>query len=169
MTLPASSSINNYGSGVLVDAVPLVDPTSEMPAAAMNPFRNDCSAMTATAIRCLFQFKAIDSDGAASIYSSATWTAGMDSVWGNAVAVQPTIVRSDTGIYNVTMVASVPDQIGGTNLVNVRFVEGSKITGVGGAFITCVVTSASTFNIYINDYTDTPTDFTNDVFVIKVY
>jgi len=130
MTLPKSSSINAYGSGVLVDAVPLVDPTSELGAAALNPLRNDVAAMTATVPRCILQFTGTSSP-TASIFSSATWTAGNDSNWGNAFAVQPVIYRVSTGQYMIKLPSTVSDQIGGTNLVSVRMASCQMISITG--------------------------------------
>src|SRR5258708_6071787 len=100
MTLPNSSSISNYGSGILVDATPLVDPTSELGAAALNPLRNDVAAMTSTVPRVIFQFTG--SATTPTIASSSTWTAGNDSVYGNAPAVVPTLLRTGTGAITVT-------------------------------------------------------------------
>lgn len=166
MTLPNSSSINSYGSGVLVDAVPLVDPTSELGAAALNPLRNDVSAMTAVVPRCMFQFQAVSS-GNPSIFSSPTWTAGVDSVWGNSFAVQPTIVRNSEGFMTVTMPATVSDQIGNNNLVNVRWAECKVISGTTTVATICVVTSASTFTIQLG--TLGANDFAGTIFSVVVY
>ena len=168
MTLPNSSSINSYGSGILVDAIPMIDPTSELGAAALNPLRNDVSAMTAVVPRCIFQFHG--SASTPSIYSSATWTAGMDSVWGNTLAVQPTLSRTATGIVVVTMPASVSDQIGNNILVNVRAVEVSKMGGSTPGVFSCVVNSASQFtiNIYAAS-TAVANDFVDSIMFVKVF
>lgn len=165
MTLPNSSSINAYGSGVLVDAVPLVDPTSEMGAAALNPLRNDVSAMTATAARAIFQFVG---DATSGIASTATWTAGFDSVWGNSAAVQATVQASTGGKYLITFPASVSDQIGNNILVNIR---NAKATIGGASLGTAVVTitSASTFEIQLYDSVNTPTFLPNSLIFVEVF
>jgi len=168
MTLPASSSINSYGSGVLVDAVPLVDPTSEMGAAALNPLRNDLSAMTYTAIRCLFQFTAVSS-GNPAITSTATWTAGNDSNWGNAFATQPTMVRTGTGAITVTMPASVSDQLGNTNLVNIRAAKCSIMSGTTAGFAICAITSSSTFTIKLFNTSGSAADFASTLFLVECF
>jgi len=172
MTLPNSSSINAYGSGVLVDAVPLVDPTSEIGASALNPLRNDVSAMTATSPRLIFQYKG--TSGTPAVTTSATWTAGNDSHWGNAFAVQPVMARTSTGIYTVQLPASVSDQIGNTNLVNIRFAECHMIDDAGGspASVICTVTSSSTFRIkqyFLNAGSWQLSDFSNILFAVEVF
>ena len=172
MTLPNSSSINAYGSGVLVDAVPLVDPTSELGAAALNPLRNDVAAMTVVSPRLIFQFKG--SNTTPTVQSSATWTAGNDSVWGNSVAVTPVMTRSGTGVYIVQLPASVSDQIGNTNLVNIRGATCTMMDDSGGApaGIITTVTSASTLRIKLFFLTGgawAASDFNNILFFVTVY
>jgi hypothetical protein len=166
MTLPNSSSINAYGSGILVDAVPLVDPTSELGAAALNPLRNDVSAMTAVSPRLLFQFLGVGSNPVVS--ATATWTAGNDSVWGNAPAVTPTMVRSSAGVILVTLPATVQDQLGNSILVNIRNADvhvGGSTPGRGQVS----VTSASTFTIYLFNSSNAASDLTSSLIFVKVY
>lgn len=166
MTLPNSSSISNYGSGILVDAVPLVDPTSELGAAALNPLRNDVAAMTATAPRLLFQF--IGSASAPTIYSSATWTAGVDSVWGNASAYNPVLTRTGTGVITVQLPSTVQDQLNNNILVNIRNVEVS----VGGTTVghaQTVVNSASTFTVYLFTTGGSASDLVGNIMFVKVF
>lgn len=145
MTLPNIASINNYGSGVLVDAVPLVDSSSEMPASALNALRNDAASMTATAPRVIFQYTGSASNP--SVQSSSTWTAGIDAVWGNSPSYLPVMTRTGTGAYTVQLPSSVADQIGNTNLVNIRAVRGNLLSGTTAAVIICNITSSSTFTI----------------------
>ena len=168
MTLPLISSLNTYG-GTLQDAVPLIDPTSELPAAALNPLRNDVSAMTATAPRLLFQFLGT-SGSSAPIASTATWTSGIDSVWGNSPALNPVITHIDTGIYQATLPASVPDQIVGSseNLVNVRF--GRVFAMSNGTFPigNVVVQSSNTFKMYLQ-VSGSLDDCVGVLLVVEVY
>ena len=170
MTLPNSSSINAYGSGVLVDAVPLVDPTSEMGAAALNPLRNDVAAMTTTSPRLIFQFRG--TAGVPAIASTATWTAGNDSHWGNSFAVQPVFGRVSTGIYTVQLPSTVSDQIGNNNLlVNVRFGFCSMVDNPSGTpgIGMVEVTSSSTFNLRLFKLDGTSFDFAGPLFAVTVY
>lgn len=166
MTLPNSSSINAYGSGILVDAVPLVDPTSEIGAAALNPLRNDVSAMTATVPRLLFQF-----NGSASspiVSTSSTWTAGIDSVWGNAPALNPVLTRTGTGVITVQLPSTVQDQLFNAILVNIRNAEVS----VGGSTLgraQTLITSASTFTVYLFSSGGSANDLVGNVMFVKVY
>lgn len=169
MTLPNSSSINAYGSGVLVDAVPLVDPTSEIGAAALNPLRNDVAAMTTVSPRLIFQYQASATSPA--VVSSATWTAGNDSVWGNANANLPIITRNSTGFYTVQLPSTVSDQIGNSNLVNIRYAKCFLIddSGTVPAIVTCTVISASTFRIKQYLAAGSLSDFAGSLFVVEVF
>lgn len=172
MTLPNSSSINAYGSGVLVDAVPLVDPTSEMGAAALNPLRNDVAAMTATAPRCIFQFLGGAQENNPPV-STSTWTAGCDSVWGNAAPVRPLITNVSPGVYTVQMPATVSDQIGNNNnLVSVRLATAhlsATDAPPSPAVFSCDVMSASTFRIRCWDLTGTLNNFPGFLISVMVF
>src|SRR5271166_5023980 len=118
MTLPSKSTINTYGDGVLVDQFTVVNPQSELTATNINNLRNDCAAMTTTTPILHFQFNGYNGTPIV-VVSSATWTTGWDSVWGNNNLFKPLLTYSSTGVVNVQLAASVPDQLGGTNLVNV--------------------------------------------------
>lgn len=166
MTLPNSSSINAYGSGILVDAVPLVDPTSELGAAALNPLRNDVSAMTAVVPRLIFQFTG--TAGLVSIASTATWTAGNDSVWGNAPAVQPVLTRTGTGVITVQLPSTVQDQLLNSILVNIRNVAVS-VGGTTAGHAQVVVTSASTFTIHLFNSSGSANDLVGNLIFVQVF
>jgi hypothetical protein len=168
MTLPLKASINNYGSGVLIDEVALVNPESELSAKDLNNLRNDTAAMTATAPILLFQF-----DGYAgtpiAIASSATWISGWDSTWGNNHTYVPVITRTSIGLLSVQLSASVPDFIGNTNLVNIRNAEACLVSGTTPGSFICNVTSASTFTIRMYNLSGTLTDNVGNLVFVKVF
>lgn len=167
MTFPAPATINNYGSGVLIDAVPLVDPTSEMPASALNNLRNDCASMTTQCPICIFQF--VGSATAPSLVSTATWTAGINAGWGNNPLNNPSFTRTATGTVQVTMPTDVPDQIGGTNLVNIR---GVVIKSMEASFnphsASGVVNSSNQFTMYLGSG-GSASDAAGVVFFVEIF
>lgn len=168
MTLPNSSSINAYGSGILVDAVPTVDPTSEMPAAAMNAMRNDVSAMTATAPRCIMQY-----NGTSTIVHSNTWASGFDSNWGNALPVQPVISHIFTGAYSIQFPSTVQDQLGNSILVNIRNARATMMASAVNApaqgLCSVWVNAASVITVFTTDYSGTPADFTGATIFLEIF
>ena len=151
MTLPNISNINSYG-GPFADALPQQDPQTELASSAYNATINDCSAMTATVPRLVFQF--IGSAGTPALASTATWAAGVDSVWGNAPANNPVLTHLTTGAVHVELPAEVTDQLGNQISVNVRFVEVSSAIATANwptsiPQASCDVLNSSSFNIFL--------------------
>jgi len=167
MTLPSKASINTY-AGALQDAVPIVDPTSEVSAAAMNALQNDVSAMTSTASIAMFLFSTGASGTVPVIATSSTWTTGYDSVWGNAALYMPALSRTSTGLYLVTFPASVPDQLGSMIPVNIRFAEANRVNGSAVTPANCLVLTSNTFNIQTFSG-GSLSDLNNATFAVQVY
>lgn len=165
MTLPSSADIESYG-GVLVDAVPLIDPESELSADSLNEVRSDVAAMTRTSPRAIFQFTG--SASSPTVTSSSTWNAGHDAVWGNANAVKPTLSRSSTGVITVTFPSSITDTLGNTVPVVLRAGRGSIASGSTPGFIIVEVTSASTLTIRMFNST-VASDLVGSLILIEVF
>lgn len=168
-TLPTLPTISSYGSvAVMVDAVPLKDASSEWSATSINPLRNDLTSAAQTSAKCLFQFDGYN--GPVAITPTATWATGFDGHWGNTEPIlYPTLTRASQGVINVQMPASVPDAIGGSNLINVRAVKASVASGTAPATFICTVTSASTFTISIFNPSGTATDLVGSLILVEVF
>lgn len=167
MTLPLSSDISNYG-GLLVDAVPIVDPSSEVSASSLNNERTDTALMTRVSTRCVFQFTG--SATAPAVASTPTWTVGNDAVWGNASGVTPLLTRSTTGVVNVQFPSTVTSPVDGVSSIGVVIRNGKAF--VGGA--TCshaqvTVTSASQATVYLFNASGSPSDLAGMLILVEVF
>lgn len=166
MSLPNKASLNDYG-GILSDAVPVEDSTIEISADSLNACRNDVAAMTNTVPILIFQYAGASTNPV--ITSSSTWTAGVDSVWGNAPANNPTFVRNSAGVYTVTLPTSVNDSLGNSILVNIRAVSGTIISNPTPGHILCQVTSSTTFTIKQFTASGSANDLVGSLIFIQVY
>jgi hypothetical protein len=106
VTLPDVDDLSALG-GALNDASPVVDPTTDMPAAAGNVAMADIAAATHTATRAWTRFTL--SPGA--VASATPVLVSHDSNWGSSPGVAPTFTRTSAGLYTVTWPATVVDQI----------------------------------------------------------
>lgn len=101
MTAFTGDSLASYG-GALNDYSPVVDPTTDRPAAGANPAYAATAGMTHTAIRA---------------WARVTWNGtsltlvSHDAIWGNSLAVAPTPAHSATGVATITWPANVQDEI----------------------------------------------------------
>jgi hypothetical protein len=167
MTLPQTASINSYG-GLLEDALPVVDPTSEIDAASLNALSNDCSAMTSTAPRALLQFTTGASGENPAIYSSSNWTTGFDSVWGNASGYLPTFTYAGTGVYIITYPASVPDQLGNLNPLIVRAATVDNLTYNEPCFFNTLSTGNQT-SVFVYNSSGDAANIANLVLFVEIF
>lgn len=102
MTLPDIDDLDSLG-GALQDLSPVTDPSTDRSATGANPAYTDTAAMTATAIRAWVSL---------SINGTTPTLVAHNSVWGNSLAVQPTLAyTSSTGIFSITWPAIVADAI----------------------------------------------------------
>jgi hypothetical protein len=169
MTFPSKSSLNSYGDGVLVDQFAVVNPQSELTAANLNNLRNDCAAMTTTAPILHFQFDGYSGTTNPVVVSSSTWATGWDSAWGNNNIYVPTITWVSTGELHVQLPAQVPDQIGGTNLVNIRYARATICSKDTAGVLSCYVMSSSTFGITLFGLNNALYDFPGSLIVVEVF
>jgi len=132
--LPNAQTYEGLG-GELVDLAPVVDPTTDLPAEAMNELRSDAAAMTRTAARAVVVFTA----GAVPAVTMH------DAVWGNTPGVKPTVVRSMAGVYVVTWPASVTDARGVSRGVALR--AGLAGSGTAGWIPTAAKTASNAFTV----------------------
>lgn len=113
MTLPEIDDLATFG-GELNNYSPVVDPTTDRDAAAMNIALADVAGMTQTCVRAWAAFVghgATPTDPASNIHGA---------VWGNTAPVKPTPARTGSGVYTVTWPSSVTDELGESHTVNLR-------------------------------------------------
>jgi hypothetical protein len=144
MPLPDIDSAVAIGANAWMDAEPVVDPTTELPAATMKTIAANATAITHTATR------------ACVLFQCATYTSGdqaitvldHDAVWGNHESVAPTVVQSESaGAYVITWPETVTDELGNTHVVNCRFPRVHLYTYVHNAYAMVSVFTANTIRV----------------------
>lgn len=113
MTLPDIASINTYG-GILTDAFPVEDPTTDRSADDSNDAYADVAGLTHTGIRAWVSF----------IGNATTPTDPVinvhDATWGNDSGVKPTVTRNSSGVYTIQWPTTVEDELENTKTLNLR-------------------------------------------------
>lgn len=102
MTAFTGDALNTYGGG-LFDYSPIIDSTRDRPAAGANAAYAAVAGMTHTGPRAWARFTL---NGAA-----APTLVAHDAMWGNTIAVQPTIARTGVGLVTITWPTTVQDEI----------------------------------------------------------
>jgi hypothetical protein len=111
MALPASpTSIATYGMPVN-DYAPVTDPTTDQSAAGANQGFCDLSMMTNTSIKAVVALQTNNTSAPVLISHAAQWGTG----------TAPTLARTGVGTYTVTWPATVTDQLGASQAVNLTF------------------------------------------------
>jgi hypothetical protein len=166
MTLPDIDTLTTYGGG-LNDFSPVVDPTTDRPAAGANAAYASLAAMTATAPRAWVRMTL---NGA-----SAPTLVAHNSHWGNQIGVAPVLSRSSAGVLVVTWPTTVTDQIlpgspgyFGPHTLNLRAGWGN-VRFVSTAWLVFVIPSTNVATVNICSVAGTLSDTTAtdvDVYVI---
>jgi hypothetical protein len=84
---------------------PVVDPTTDLDYAEYERCACACAAMTVSAFRAHIAVSAASTTAA----TTGTMVKAHSAVWGDTLAVRPTVARTATGAYTVTWAASYVD------------------------------------------------------------
>lgn len=154
MPLPDIDDVTILG-GVLNNAYPVTDPTTDLDAAADNKARNNNAGMTHTAKRAWCRFYAANpvTDPASNVH---------DAVWGDAIADKPVAARTGVGIFTVTWPTTVDNlltQAGATTAqggeagvsVNIRTATVSVEASTTFRHAQATVTSANVVTVHVFD------------------
>lgn len=106
MSLPDLDTVATYG-GTLSDYSPVIDSTTDRPAAGANPAYANIAMATHTLIRAFARFVPAGT-GAPALASSGTV---YDAVWLAVTATAPVVARTTTGVYTLTWPTTVFDEI----------------------------------------------------------
>lgn len=105
------SDIQTYG-GEKVDADPIEDPTTDLPASDWNQLINDVAQMTRTSPKTILQFPTIGTED--NTTPSATKTQ-----WGSGASYYPTsVARTGTGAYTITYPSTFTNELGDAETVS---------------------------------------------------
>ena len=108
MTLPSRDSISTYGGGVpgagYNDYSPVIDPTTDVPAAGLNQALSNIAMLTRTTPRCMARWEPLGT-------GTPTLLTHM-ALWGNSVGVAPVVAYGgSTGLYTITWPFTVTDDL----------------------------------------------------------
>jgi hypothetical protein len=135
MPLPDISSLSSFG-GALQNYAGVTDPETDEDAKYRNRYACDVAMLGHTGARALVRFVA--ANGAAPTDPSDFVH---DALWGDDVAVKPTVERAGEGVWTVTWPDTVDDELtsadetlggGETHAVNIRatMAQASPVAGV---------------------------------------
>lgn len=136
-----SKTIGDYG-GPYKDALPVEDPETQLSSDVFNALAEDAAQLTRTGIRAIARFMTDPSSNPAVTQAV--------SVWGNAIAQQPTITRNGIGQYTATYPVSFVDANGVSEDVSFFFaypsIEGTTPGHVRVSSIAANVIGIRVFN-----------------------
>lgn len=101
MTAFTGDALSSYG-GALNDYSPVVDPTTDRPAAGANAAYSATAGLTHTGTRAWARF---------TWNGTSVTLVAHDALWGNTLAVAPTPAHTGTGVMTMTWPANVQDEI----------------------------------------------------------
>lgn len=136
--LPGKADVNTYG-GILANYLGqgVVDPTTDLDAAAHNQAMADLAGLTRTGIRAWALINA----------QAGPTVASHDAVWGNGGGVAPTVSRTGAGIWVVTWPSTITDALGVVQTVT-HSASGASINGNGSYTCGTVDTAANVVTAY---------------------
>jgi hypothetical protein len=110
--LPGTDALTDYG-GPLNNYAPIVDASTDEDAGWRNLYAMNVAMMTHTACRawCAFVAGSSPSDPVSNVH---------DSLWGNGVSVKPVVAHTGTGVWTITWLSSITDELGNSHAVNLR-------------------------------------------------
>jgi hypothetical protein len=157
--MPDTSTIDDYG-GVLVDYSPVVDPTTDREALAMDQALEDCAQMTQTACRAWVRFTLASTTGGLIFLDS-------NAAWGNSVL--PVLARVGTGIFTVTWPATVIDSLGNAHMVNLKWAQTTLESGLTFGFIQpSPITVPNQVQINVATSASSPNDYAGTNVLVRV-
>ena len=138
MPLPDSSSIDDFG-GILSDyLIGVVDPSTDMSAAAGNSMSATVAMGSRMVPRCEVSFT-----GAA----VAPVTVAFEAVWKSKTPTIPTAARTGTGVFTFTFPASVSDELLAPHVLNLTSAWG--FASGGTAYHAQASASANVLTVYV--------------------
>ncbi len=144
MTLPDLDNLSTFG-GQLLDYTPVVDPTTDRPAAGANQAYADVAQMCVMAAKAYVIF-----DGNTGVVSDH------NSLWGGTLGVLPVVTHPATGQFLITWPTIVVDQLGVSHTLSIRFAT-CELESAGQSF--GQKTSANTATAFLFNSAGTATNF----------
>jgi hypothetical protein len=161
VSLPDVDSIGTYG-GALSNYSPVIDPTTDRDAGAMNQALESVAEATHTVARAWARVQLAATGAAMKIVSS-------DAGWGNASPPVPNHGAS-AGIFTLQWspaTATITDGLGLTHFLNFRWAR-ATIEGQTFGFANASVTAGNVVTIYMANYLGSPSDFVGTTILVEV-
>ena len=162
MTLPDKDTLLQTYGGALNDyGTPVIDPTTDRPAAGANQQYASTAMMTRTAFRCFATITwVLPATG------NGLWIVSRhDAVWeganaaGLALNAVPTVTHVSPGVFSVTWPATVVDELGVSHTLSLRAAFSNYETVIGPARNSrTVVTAPNAVQVTVFDGGGSPID-----------
>jgi hypothetical protein len=138
MPLPSPTPLSAYG-GALGNYLGqgVVDPTTDLDAAAHNQAMSDLAAMTNTTVRAWCVFTSTASPALVSHYA----------MWGTGGGVAPVVARTSAGVYTVTWPSTITDALGASQSVTYSVAEATA-QGSSAFLVQASKTSSTVATVY---------------------
>jgi hypothetical protein len=138
MALPDKSTFDTIG-GEIIDFSAVEDPNTDLAGAFNSEARADVAAMTRMIPRAFVAF----------VVTGTCPVVEHDAVWGNSLAVAPTVAYVSVGLYTVTWPTTVTDARGIIHSLNLR--RGMANVDSPGLFASVKRVAANVFSIQAYD------------------
>ena len=159
MTSPDRDTIGTFG-GPWNDYQPVLDSSTDVPAAGGNQWAADTAAMTRTATRGWARFTPA---GTGSPTLQTNW-----EQWPSGDNAAPTAARTGVGLYTLTYPATVLDELGANHTLNLLAGDG-QCESLSVLWTAQVAVSGNVASIAIFNSSQTLADPNGPVFLVKVY
>jgi hypothetical protein len=160
-TLPGTADLAELG-GILQNLEDVSDPTTDLDAGADNKNRANTAALTHTATRAICSFVGHG--------TTPTFPNGFvhESVWGATLAVRPALSKSGTGVYLLTYLTSVSDELGEQHTLNFRRAKGWA-EGSVAYHVQAEIASANVVRVRVFDMAGNPADAVGVTINVEVF
>jgi len=155
MPLPDASNITNYGAPKRNYEIAPVDPETDLDAIEYNRLACDVAMSSRMVDRVEVTFTA----GATPTVTS------FEAVWKKTTTTVPSIVKTGTGTFTLTVPLSVQDELQGSHTVNLKSALGSA-TGPQARHVQAAATG-NVITVYVFDMAGASVDATGETFVVR--
>ena len=161
-SMPDVDSLATYG-GAMANYAPVEDPTTDRDATAANKAYASTAAMTHTATRLWCRFQTNTTTGTMILIA-------FDSTWGSALdGRQPALARAGTGLFTLTVPATIVDELGVTHAIALRGGYGNCESASTPYFVSISTNGASQITVAVFNAAGALNDAAGVSFSIAVY
>jgi len=165
MTLPDKTDTIATLGGILANAEPVTDATTDLDADADNKARANNAMMSRTACQALRRFT-----GHATTPADPGSGLVHRALWGSAVGVKPPVTKGGTGIYLVTWAATQNDELGVSHSLNLEIARAwVEVTGATLILATARITAPNIVEVRVYTMAGALTDAVASNIVVQAW